>query len=36
MEELNNIGSQLSDFEILEPLGEGSFSFVLKVKSKKK
>ena len=30
-----DIGSHLSDFEILQVLGEGGFGFVAKVKSKK-
>ena len=33
--EEEDIGSHLSDFEILQVLGEGSFGFVAKVKSKK-
>ena len=31
----SNIGNSLSDFEILQVLGEGAFGFVAKVKSKK-
>ncbi len=31
----NEIGNKLSDFEILQVLGEGAFGFVAKVKSKK-
>ena len=33
--EQNNIGNKLDDFIILQVMGEGSFGFVAKVKSKK-
>lgn len=32
----NEIGNKLTDFEILQVLGQGAFGFVAKVRSKKK